>query len=284
ETNFDVWLKVMDFSRIHTLKLGQRAQWGGTYTLTHRLAETLPPHLVSLKNLEVKNAIGGKFIVNLPKNVSLTHLTWREPWAEPDYDPGIFTGFLLGDILQRHGSTLETLHFHSHDTGQYGGCPDLGSYHGLGTILKQIPNIKKLTLGLRRPFIHDWPWKDLKKLATELPNLTDLTIYFDLAYLPCQTPPYTPPSPCHPTNEKWNKDCMGRDAYAQPMVSKSEGEKIARFLAQQRATVVGGKPFQRIRIRSGNGGWGTEGGYMSGSIVGKSAWDWIDGKSTWVSC
>ncbi|KAM7213016.1 hypothetical protein V8F06_011618 [Rhypophila decipiens] len=388
ETNFDIWLQVMDFSRIHTLKLGKRAQWWGTYTLTHRLAKTLPPHLVSLKNLELKNTIGADFLLNLPKITSLTHLTWREPWTG-EYDQGMRAKSLLVPILKHHGSTMETLYLHAYDTGTF-YRPAL-STHELRNLTRLAPNIKKLTIDLRRArekdrqLVEEWPWEDLKILATGLQGLTDLMIYFELRYMPCQywppslptflptgsstqpasivnvseeagqspprpikspatvpghtcetgipqpqsaltrgpfpesssddrpktsadkppnpllpelepettaTPPkgtamaptmsmpfaYSPkPSPCS------DDPCQGREKYAQPMVSRGEGEKIARFLAHERAA-AGGKPFQRIRIRSGNGGWGTEGGYMSDPIAGKAAWDWIDGKSSWVSC
>ncbi|KAM7190682.1 hypothetical protein V8F33_009346 [Rhypophila sp. PSN 637] len=273
ETNFDIWLQVMDFSRIHTLELGQRAKWWGRYTLTPRLTQTLPPRLVSLRKLELKITIGADFLLNLPKTTSLTHLTWREPWTGA-HDQGARVKSLLVPIFKHHGSAMETLYLHAYDTGTF-YRPAL-STNELRNLTRLAPNINKLTIDLSRtreqdrPLVEDWPWEDLKILATSLRELTDLTVYFELAYMPCQHRP-----PPLPTGR--------REKYAQPMVSKGEGEKIARFLARERAT-VDGKPFRRIRIRSGNEGWGVDGGYMSGPIAGKSAWDWIDGKSSWISC
>lgn len=66
-TNFDKWLQVMDFSRIHTLTLSGEKQ----PSLTMNVARKLPAHLKSLHTVDLKDSpisVVEAFLTGLPNN------------------------------------------------------------------------------------------------------------------------------------------------------------------------------------------------------------------------
>ena len=166
--NFERLLKAMDFSRIHTLELR------GQSTLTENFARSLPAHLHNLQTLQVELPVAEKLILGLPQN-SLKHLTWWEGWQHNSNH----TSNPFDSILHHHGASLETLHFHNREQG---GKERLApSPIQLQHLTELAPGLTNLTLDLLRTKDGAIPWDDLRTLASNLPNLTDLTIHLDLA-------------------------------------------------------------------------------------------------------
>ncbi|KAM7207781.1 hypothetical protein V8F20_001823 [Naviculisporaceae sp. PSN 640] len=177
--NFDMWLQIMDFSRIHTLKLS-----GDKHPpLTINVARKLPRHLKSLHTVDLKGspiAVVQTFLTSLPRNHTLKHLTWRDPWAAEDLNNRYNSNGLspLNLILQHQGANLESFHFRTVETSD-SDTPTL-SLPQIEEFVHLAPNLRALTIDLLRTPEGTWPWNELQLLATRLPMLTDLTIYFQL--------------------------------------------------------------------------------------------------------
>ena len=166
--NFERLLNAMDFSHIHTLELR------GQSTLTENFARSLPAHLHNLQTLQVELPVAESLILGLPKN-SLKHLTWWEGWQHTSNH----TSNPFDSILHHRGASLETLHFHNRE--QVGKERLAPSPIQLQHLTELAPGLTNLTLDLLRTKDGAIPWDDLRTLASNLPNLTDLTIYLDLA-------------------------------------------------------------------------------------------------------
>ncbi|KAK3291434.1 uncharacterized protein B0H64DRAFT_409026 [Chaetomium fimeti] len=266
----DLWLDAMDFSQVHTLEFNDTR--GHQLTLTEHVAKKLPPKLSSLKSLTLHNTIAELFILALPVN-SLRHLSWQHPKAgcgnREDEDAN---SSLLERVLQHHGSSLQSFEYRTPEMDNE--APPVMSVEEVHALVTLAPQLRSLTLDLGRvdngtnggPH---WPWGTLKLLAEGLPELTDLTIYFELA------------SACHRQERgaHWMMDfircgdeCTGPDRYAQPLLNKTSAADMAQFLRQQKA----GQPFETLTFRAGE--W--EPPYEGPDRIDR----WLDGRRVWVTC
>lgn len=271
KTNLDMWLDAMDFSQIHTLHLNYTR---GTYVLTDQVIQKLVPRLTGLESLVVHEHIAERFILALPKD-SLKHLSWQNPQHGRDLceknDECESLRSPLESILQQHGSSLESLEYHTQETPAL-AAPALSiqELHHLATL---APNLQSLTIDLTREVngtesVLHWPWEKLKMLAAGLPELTELTIYFELAS-DCQRQTMDPW-----TDEAYRCDgqCIEPDRYARPLLGKTSGAEIVRFLLQHKA----GKKLERVAFRAGD--WAAP---WDGALA---VFSWLDWKRSWVTC
>ena len=269
KTNLDLWLDAMDFSQIHTLQLNHTS---GRYTLTEQVVQKLPSRLTSLKSLTVCDTVGEQFILALPKS-SLRHLSWQNPGdddkntALPDSLPP------LEPVLRHQGSLLLSLDYH---TDEYDSLarPTL-SVEELGQLVTLAPALQSLALDLNRQPDgtesggQHWPWESLRVLAQGLAELTDLTIYFDLA------------SECHREESRTNpwgmykpgeaRNCT--EHHAQPRLNQTSAAEMARFLWQHRAS----QRLRRVSFRAGD--WTRP---WDGPLTGGDRW--LEGRRESVDC
>ncbi|KAF5005547.1 hypothetical protein FDECE_8018 [Fusarium decemcellulare] len=183
--NLALWLDAMDFSRIDTLSVKESRNVlikpnGTTFF------DRLPKELTSLKSLTV----GGRwddeesddytqdepsrppkaldFILAFPSE-SLTSLAWTESGT---CDDAIFEA-----VLQHHGASLKYLEWTSSEL-DYHPRPMLSTSQ-LQSLRNRTPQLTDLTIDLKREN-NDWPYGKLTAIAQSLPNLVNLTIYFNL--------------------------------------------------------------------------------------------------------
>ena len=276
KTNLDLWLDAMDFSQIHTLHLNHT---DGLYTLTEQVVQKLPSRLTSLKSLAVCDAVGEQFILALPIS-SLRHLSWQNPGRDDrngkvrDWDAALPDPLPpLEPVLRHQGSFLLSFDYHT-DEYESLACPTLG-VEELSQLVTLAPGLQSLTLDLsRQPDGTEsggqhWPWENLRVLAQGLPELTDLTIYFDLA------------SECHRVESRANpwglykpgevSNCT--EHHAQPRLNQTSAVEMARFLRQQ-------QPGQRLRSVSFRAGDWTR--PWDGPLRGGDSW--LEGRRDSVDC
>jgi hypothetical protein len=259
----------MDFSRIHTLQLNNTR--GGRYMLTEKVARTLGPRLHSIESLLVHNVVAEQLMLALP-DVSLKHLSWKNPTGGCDVCKHHAGGESpLQRVLERHGPTLKTLEYRTGETGsQAPPVVQMDELHALATLAPQLVN---LTLNLGREENgtkngEQWPWEKLKVVAEGLPELTDLTIYFALGSECEKERDYIP----WPHRLQCDDPCIGPDRYAQPMLNKTTGAEMARFLWHHKV----GQRFKTITFRAGD--W-------SPSWDGPLSFEgWLDDQRAWVIC
>ncbi|KAK3305025.1 uncharacterized protein B0T15DRAFT_187231 [Chaetomium strumarium] len=280
-TNLDLWVDAMDFSRIHTLQLNYTR---GRSSLTEQVVQKLPSRLTSLTTLAVHHSMAQGFILSLPKG-SLTHLSWQNPTR--DYrscgDSHGSPFITLEPVLQHQGWPLQSLEYHSEEWDTH--APPTLSVLELGQLTKLAPGLRTLTINLPRQLsasggeTWDWPWESLRLLAEGLPQLTDLTIYFELA------------SECHRQSAKKNNSwveydggdgsrplededgCVGLDHYAQPLLNKTNAVPLARFLAHHKS----GQRLRSVMFRAGDWGPDYDGPLRFGA-------PWLEGRRAWVMC
>jgi hypothetical protein len=279
KTNLDLWLDTMDFSRIHTLQLNYTR---GRNALTDQVVQKLPSRLTSLTNLAVHHSVAEGFILSLPKS-SLKHLSWQDPAR--DYrscreDHGnLFLA--LEPVLRHQGWSLQSLDYHSEESDTH--APPTLSVTELGDLTKFAPGLQTLTIDLpRQPNASgdtwDWPWDSLRLLAERLPQLTEVTIYFELA------------SECHrrsAENNGWvdeydwdrssrplrEEKCVGLDHYAKPLLNETTAARMARFLTQHKS----GQRLRSVKFRAGDWGRIYDGPLRFGE-------PWLEGRRVWVAC
>ena len=274
KTNLDLWLDAMDFSRIQTLQLNYTR---GHDTLTEQVVRKLPSRLTSLESLALNGALAEQFILALP-NSSLRHLSWQNPgygdWEHTLNDSNATLSDPLpplGPVLQHHGSSLLSLEFHT-DEWDYRGRPTL-SVQELGELVTLAPGLESLTLDLNRQSDgtdagQRWPWKGLQLLTEALPELTELTIYLELA------------NECHREESRrhpWGFSLTGEPSnctehYAQPRLNQTSGIEMARFLWQHKA----GQSLRKVSFRAGD--WTIP---WDGPL---KADNWLEGQRVWVDC
>ncbi|KAK3312373.1 hypothetical protein B0H66DRAFT_570502 [Apodospora peruviana] len=285
--NFDLWLEAMDFSQIHTLQFNNSRE--SRYALTDRVAETLPPKLNNLRTLRLYNAIGEKFILALQEQHMLQHLWWKSAWKSGwscsgsccDYykkedssppcncSPGSQAKSPLESVLRHQGAGLESLYFHVDERHHY-GMPVL-SLEEIKSLVHLAPKLKTLTIDLRRGKEGTWPWAELKTLATSLPDLTELMVYFDLVS-DCQRNRSL--NDAEWSDRSCEGECIGANMYLQPMVNRTTGADVARLLWRQNIKARG--KLRRVELRAGD--WGPTFDGMAYEPR------WFERKRMWFSC
>jgi hypothetical protein len=276
----DLWLDAMDFSHIHTLQLN-RTQGAYMYALTEQVVRKLPPKLTNLESLAVYGFKAEQFILALPKR-ALKHLSWKNPWVSGKacfYEPR----YLPKPLLQHHGSSLESLDYHTDESVT---CPPLAlSIDELHQLASLVPKLSSLTIDLGRESngtgsgLH-WPWEKLQLLAEGLPELTDLTIYFELA---AERTRYRHPN--YDSFDDWYfdydsgpfKPCLGPERFAHLLLDEASAMDMTRFLLQHTSS-------QRLRTVSFRAGdWGTV--WHDGPFY-RSLYrlPWLKDKRAWATC
>ncbi|KAK0669841.1 hypothetical protein QBC41DRAFT_302153 [Cercophora samala] len=225
KTSMERWVEAMDFSKLHTLNFIHEG--GEAYSLTETVAKVLPSRLPNLRKLSLYYRVGQKFILGLPQN-SLHHLAWRNAWQRSQWDHPALPSPLI-PVLRRQGASLKSFYFHTDET-QKASAPVL-TICEIRRLVELAPNIQSLVIDLRRSNssgMCDWPWDELKVMAEGLPELVDLTVYFDLVV------------------------DVGRAGIAKPKVDQDAAVEISQFLWKYKA----GKPLHRLTLRAGD--WGTQ--------------------------
>ncbi|KPM41855.1 hypothetical protein AK830_g4742 [Neonectria ditissima] len=240
KTNLDLWLEAMDFSHIHTLAIKS----GGLNndSVVHRL----PARLSSLRSLTIQgpwidNASplpkippAGDFILAFPPS-SLTNLTWL--------DSGSCGEEVFDIVLQHHGETLQQLEWRNAEVMHYPRpAISIDQIQQLGTL---APRLQDLTIDLNREE-DSWPLTKLDALGSNLPNLTNLTIYFELV------------SECgrKQRDDHGGGRCTESEYLAQPLLNPHSATEIFKRL---RAAKVG-EELTAVHFRSGDWtqSWGDE--------------------------
>ena len=272
KTNLDLWLDAMDFSQIHTLQLNHT---DGRYTLTEQVVQKLPSRLTSLKSLAVCNGIGEQFILALPRS-SLTHLSWQNPsrGRNGDWDAALPKPLPpLEPVLRHQGSLLLSFDYHTDESESL--ARQTLNVKEVGQLVTLAPGLQSLTLDLNRQPDgigsggQSWPWESLRVLAQGLPELTDMTIYFDMA------------SECHREESRANPWGLYRpdeisnctEHHAQPRLNRASAAEMARFLWQHQA----GQRLSRVSFRAGD--WTRS---WDGPIRGGESW--LEGRRDSVVC
>ncbi|KAJ3535190.1 hypothetical protein NM208_g7236 [Fusarium decemcellulare] len=268
--NLALWLDAMDFSRIDTLSVKESRNVlikpnGTTFF------DRLPKELTSLKSLTV----GGRwddeksdyntqdepsqppkaldFILAFPSE-SLTSLAWTES--------GTCDDAIIEAVLQHHGASLKYLEWTSSELDYY-PRPILSTSQ-LQSLRDKTPQLTDLTIDLQREN-NDWPYDKLAAMAQSLPNLVNLTIYFNLE-----------------AEQTKNKTAIisytdfrnfERLPLAQPLLTADAGRKMFRFLQKSQLD----SKLATVTFREGD--WRSPR---------SSGWDWDeswkDNLQNWVSC
>lgn len=266
KTNLELWLDAMDFSRIHTLHLNS------TDHIPEQVTRLLPSKLTSLQTLLVEGSQAGDFILQLPRS-SLRDLTWRNyqagrcPNGYQLYhdDCPVPPTASLDAVLLHLGERLESLDLRGDEEDQMPVPPvPLHVLQRLGTL---GPGLKRLTIPLRRTEEKKrdrWPWEELKAVAESLPELTDLTIHFELT-TKCQREPAFP-------GQIRLTVCDRPDQFARPVLDENSVHELSEFLARHKA----GKRLARVIFKAGD--WSRE--------HEKPEWEkyQLDGKRVWAVC
>ncbi|KAH8896587.1 hypothetical protein GQ53DRAFT_743232 [Thozetella sp. PMI_491] len=236
KTNLDLWLDAMDFSKVHMLSIN------GTSAMSENVVRRLPPRVPSLRSLKVDGSSARDFILGLQPN-SLMHLTWHHPGtyacegeAQTSFD----------SVLQHHGESLRTLEWHTPELAQGDKGPKLREDQ-LRQIGALAPNLTSLTLDISRN--GTWPWEYLRALASGIPTVTHLTLYFALGSQSCSS-----------------------GQYVQPLLNASSAMELSKYLEAEKA----GEKFKHIRFKAGESGQRRIGPLAS--IC------WLRGKSTQFDC
>jgi hypothetical protein len=246
--NIDLWLDAMDFSRIHTLSLDKRDR----SSVSDNVTELLPPRLTSLNNLTLAGSNSSDFFLRLPKN-SLKSITWLGSNNISSFE----------SVLHHHGNSLIHLDWHS-DEALSRPRATLSVEH-LRQLSNLAPNLESLAIYLDRN--NSWPWDRLQILASELPSLTNLTVYLDIA------------SDCRrQMKEDWelstecDLSCPTKEQYRKPLLNRTTALEVAEFIKKHNA----GKALQYITLRSGDWSPPWDGAlYFPG---------WLEYKSAWAEC
>jgi hypothetical protein len=202
----------------------------------------------------VHNQISMPFILALRRD-SLKHLSWQNPKDKVGkHDHGHAGASPLRRVLEHTGSTLRPLEYWTEESSWDSRPPSVPTLGELHAVVELAPNLETLTLNLLRDNNNtvngghpQWPWVTLELLATGLPDLTDLTIYFELA------------SECHRQSlgsatrwRRWLTKCEGEcimvDRYAQPMLNKTASAELTGFLQRHKT----GQPLKSVSFRSGD--------------------------------
>ncbi|GJC88909.1 hypothetical protein ColLi_11747 [Colletotrichum liriopes] len=253
KTNLDLWLEAMDFSHIKELALRQ------TRNHTPDL-RPLVPQLKSLRSLTVIGQWAKDFILGLPES-SLTSLSWRSSGE---------TGASVLPVLRHHAQSLTRLEWREAESGfrqRKAMTPEQ-----IAELGRMVPNLERLTLDINRN--GTWPMEHLEALATNFPNVSHLTIFFEIA------------SECRRQLEdswgqrryysKWKPDeplpCEGIDSMAQPLLDHANATKLFEFLREKKV----GDEITKAAFYAGD--W-------------ERPWDgalaedrWLDGRRAFVVC
>jgi len=258
KTNIELWMDAMDFSKLKHLALLNHHH--PSYLATTRF----PSLLSSLRSLTVVEKNATEFILTLPQN-SLEELRWIYPDAEND----TIKHGTMAKIMEHVGSGLHTLELH---TPEYPAdvTPTL-TPESLSLLPIWAPNLRNLTLDLNRregPENTTWPLPELTSLASNLPDLVDLTVYFELgsAWRRAQDP--------WEVTAYWSIEPPdGENELAHPLLSEEAAVELFRALQEARN---GMKPLERVLFRTGD--W-------------TRPWDgpiylpvWLEGKQAWAEC
>ncbi len=247
--NLDLWLDAMDFSHIRTLALNTRSR----DSFSNNVTKLLPPKLSSLNSLTVAGPTAHEFILGLPQN-SLQNLTWLGYKNSSDLEP----------VLQHHGASLRHLTWYSDELNTY-PRPML-SLEQLRRLISYAPELQSLVIDMGRD--DDWPWEHLQIIAVEMPKLTDLTLYLDLA------------SECrrqiadtsYSVMDRCRDECNGMEQYQQPLLNNTTAVDVAEFLRNHNA----GGTLARVTLRSGD--WSPS---WDGPLYFP---DWLEMKKAWMEC
>ncbi|KAK7417850.1 hypothetical protein QQX98_004325 [Neonectria punicea] len=262
KTNLELWLEAMDFSQIHTLAIKE------THHPTIKgdaLFNHLPAALPSLRSLTVggpwtdfgaatlpKTPPARDFILAFPPS-SLTNLTWLD---NSSCDEEIFN-----KVLQHHGQTLKQLEWRNSEL-RYKLRPILSidQIQQLGAL---APDLQDLTIDLNREGSDSWPHAKLDALATSLPKLTSLTIYFELA------------TECgrKRLNDEYTGAYTGPKYFVQPLLETSSAREMFKRL---RAAKVG-EELTTVRFRAGDWTRSYHGGLRDGP-------SWLEGRRVDIKC
>lgn len=264
KTNLELWLDAMDFSHIHTLHLNS------TRPLTDKAAKLLSGRVPSLRTLLVEGAQAQEFILNLPR-ASLTDLTWRNYQLGDDYPPPS-----LEAVLAHQGKRLASLDLRGDETDSRPVPPV--PLELLQQLAHLTPRLARLTIPLRRTTKDKtvegrWPWEELQALGEAQPQLTELTIHFELTRPACQDGQhggYT----YHPSEAHFDEEprCGGSDRLAHPIMDVNAAQEMFEFLASKKV----GRPLERVTFKAGDWSRPRDG----------PDWlvDWIQGRRIWATC
>ncbi|GKT94956.1 hypothetical protein CT0861_00756 [Colletotrichum tofieldiae] len=214
KTNIELWLGAMDFSQVRNLSITESG-----FELRKRppefLANTLAPHLPSLRSLAVEGPELRDFVCAIPAE-SLSALSWVSPGTAHAE---------VQTFLERHGKQLTALEWRTPESLER--VRPVIPTTILQTLKSLTPRLEHLTLDLNRNST-TWPWEELKALAQGSPDtLTNVTVYLEMA------------SECQRQKmaigwEAWNdmdpEACTGTQEFAQPLLNSTTALEVTSFL------------------------------------------------------
>lgn len=264
KTNIELWLEAMDFSKLRALTL---ADYSTGATHGDVLLRRLPKALKGLQSLDItgtwQSRDGGEdgalpardFILNIAPEASLTSLSWVDLFS---CDKELFEA-----VLQRHGPSLTSLEWRSSERG---GVRPVFSTAQIQRLSSLAPKLGSLTIDMHREG-NAWPKRDLEALATSLPRLTNLTIYWELQS-ECRLAEHQDPF----TIGSCDDACRGTDQLASPRLDLSSGEALFRLLRSAKV----GDELTAVMFRAGDFTRPNDGPvYIP---------EWIERRTVWVEC
>jgi hypothetical protein len=267
KTNLELWLDAMDFSKIHTLSIKDIQRHADTALVTK-----LPSMLTSLRSLSLVGSWQNdesatdrsdpwparEFILNVAPEASLTHLSWTESGTT---DEEVFTS-----VLKRHGSSLTSLEWRTSETWMP-RRPMLSSKQ-IRELPTLAPKLQTLSLAMNRKH-GGWPG-ELMLLASSLPHLSNLTVYFEFQ------------SECRIELTKWTEHfkgpmpkCDGNEQVARPYLKKSSARDL--FRKMRLARKPDDEELTTVTFREGD--WTRA--YDGPLTIGEN---WLEGLRVWVEC
>ncbi|GJC99486.1 hypothetical protein ColKHC_08312 [Colletotrichum higginsianum] len=253
KTNLDLWLEAMDFSHIKELALKQA--W-------NRKPEVQPliPHLKSLRSLNITGQWAKDFILGLPAD-SLTHLAWHYSGE---------TGASVLPVLRHHARSLTSLDWREPEMGHR--QRRVMSPEQIAELGRMAPNLETLTLDVNRN--GTWPMEHLEALATSLPKVATVTVFFEIAsecrrQMESSGRPYGYPERPKPGEEL---TCSGIESMAQPLLDNANAVKLFEFLREKKV----GEALTKAVFYAGDWSRGWDGPIAEDQ--------WLDGRAAFMFC
>lgn len=275
--NLDLLLRALDLSKIHTFAI-KDPRWSSEEQLA-LLAEALPA-LRTLtvwgqlkpnshrhpKDCNCTTAGAEALIAALPPSSSLSNLTWINGFD--------CTEATLDVVLDRHGATLEHIQWRNDEMEVYSGTRPVFTPEALRTVGAKAPRLSSLIIDLEQN--GTWPISHLEAIASSMPNLTNLTIYFALG---------TPESESEFSKlfpNEWDyveylsydqKQDREDHLYAQPRLNAPAAAHLFEVLRDAKR----GKDLETVQFRAGD--WTR---HYSGPL--RMGSGWLEQKRTWFHC
>lgn len=266
KTNLDLWLDLMDWTKLKSLKIKEEFETPQGQALFERLPKMVP----GLESLMVKGPwwetvpILGEtdeagqqatqnirrardFILAFPKN-SLKSLSWLNSY--------LYEGSDYLQVLEHLGQGLTSLEWRDAEK-EYGRRP-VFSPSQIREISTLAPNLESLTIDVNRN--GTWPLEELTAVVENFPKLRNLTLYFELVNDCYRNLDYYPrsmfgPQSCEP------KDCPGWGRFERPLLDEDEAQGLFEFLRQTKV----GDELTSVTFRAGD--WDPEDHHMASVVT-----------------